>query len=49
MGLSQVRFAELKETADDRANIGGIIIDAPIVGQQLAQYLYINWSSECRL
>ena len=32
----QVGFAELKETADDRANIGGTIIGAPIVGQQLA-------------
>ena len=33
---SQVGFAELKETADDRANISGTIIGAPIVGQQLA-------------
>ena len=31
--LSQVGFAELKETTDDRAIIGGIIIGAPIVGQ----------------
>ena len=31
--LSQVGFAELKETADDRANIGGTIIGAPITGQ----------------
>ena len=30
---SQVGFAELKETADDRANIGHIIIVAPTVGQ----------------
>ena len=34
---SEVGFAELKETADDRANIGRTIIGAPIVGQQLAQ------------
>ena len=34
--ISQVRFAELKEAADNRANIGGTIIGAPIVGQQLA-------------
>ena len=26
-------FDELKETADDRANIGGTIIGAPIVDQ----------------
>ena len=31
--LSLVGFAELKETADGRANIGGPIIGAPIVGQ----------------
>ena len=37
--ISQVGFAELKKTADDRANIGGTIIGAPIVGQQLAQYI----------
>ena len=37
--LTQVGFAELKETADDQANIGGTIIGAPIVGQQLAQYI----------
>ena len=30
---SQVGFAELKETADDRVNIGGTIIGAPIIGQ----------------
>ena len=29
----------LKETANDRANIGGTIIGAPILGQQLAQYI----------
>ena len=29
----------MKETADDRANIGGTIIGAPIVGQELAQYI----------
>ena len=29
----QVGFAELKETADDRANIVDTIIDAPIIGQ----------------
>ena len=45
--ISQVGFAELKETADDRANIGGTIIGAPIVGQQLAQK--INRSSGRRL
>ena len=31
--ISQVRFAEFKETADNRANIGGAIISAPIIGQ----------------
>ena len=30
---AQVGFAELKKTADNRANIGGSIIGAPIVGQ----------------
>ena len=40
MTTTQVVFTELKEAADDRANIGGtIIIGAPIVGQQLAQYI----------
>ena len=39
IATSQVGFAELKKTADDRANIGGIIIGAPIVGQQGAQYI----------
>ena len=29
--LTQVGFAELRETVDDRANIGGTIIGAPIV------------------
>ena len=32
-GLSQVGFAEFNNTADNRANIGGTIIGAPIVGQ----------------
>ena len=46
---SQVGFAELKETADDRANIGGTIIGAPIVGQQLAQYILTdNLDADCR-
>ena len=31
--LPQEGFAELKKTADSRANIGGTIIGAPIVGQ----------------
>ena len=31
--LSQVGFAESNNTADNRANIGGTIIGAPIVGQ----------------
>ena len=30
---TQVGFAELTKTADDRANIGGTIIGAPIIGQ----------------
>ena len=30
---SQVGFAEFNNTADNRANIGGTIIGAPIVGQ----------------
>ena len=30
---SQVGFAEFDNTADNRANIGGTIIGAPIVGQ----------------
>ena len=30
--IAQVGFAELEETADDRANIGGTIIGAPIIG-----------------
>ena len=31
--LTQVGFAEFNNTADNRANIGGTIIGAPIVGQ----------------
>ena len=31
--LSQVGFAEFNNTADNRTNIGGTIIGAPIVGQ----------------
>ena len=31
--VSQVGFAEFDNTADNRANIGGTIIGAPIVGQ----------------
>ena len=46
---THVGFAESKETADDRANIDGTIIGAPIVGQQLALYIYINRTSGCRL
>ena len=46
---SEVGFAELKETADDRANIGGTIIGAPIVGQQLAQYILTDHQdADCR-
>ena len=30
---ARVEFAELKETADDRANIDSTIIGAPIEGQ----------------
>ena len=30
---TQVGLAELKETADDRTNIGGIIIGRPIIGR----------------
>ena len=30
---TQVGFAEFTNTADNRANIGGTIIGAPIVGQ----------------
>ena len=33
MMFTQVGFAELKKMADNRANIGGTIIGAPIVGQ----------------
>ena len=32
-GSTQVGFAEFNNTADNRANIGGTIIGAPIVGQ----------------
>ena len=32
-GAPQVGFAEFNNTADNRANIGGTIIGAPIVGQ----------------
>ena len=31
--VTQVGFAEFNNTADNRANIGGTIIGAPIVGQ----------------
>ena len=48
-GCSQIGFAELKETTDDRANIGGTIIGAPIVGQQLAQYILTDHQgADCR-
>ena len=48
--ISQVGFAELQETADGRANIGGtIIIGAPIIGQQLAQYILTDHQdADCR-
>ena len=46
---SQVGFAELKESADDRANIGGTVIGVPIVGQQLAQYILTDHQdADCR-
>ena len=46
---SQVGFAELKETADDRANIGGTIISAPIVGQELGKYILTDHQdADCR-
>ena len=46
---TQAGFAELKETADNRANIGGTIIGAPIVGQQLAQYILTDHQdADCR-
>ena len=47
---SQVGFAKLKKTADNRANIGGtIIIGVPIVGQQLAQYILTDHQDiDCR-
>ena len=45
---SQVGFAELKETDDDRANIGGII-GTQIVGQQLAQCILTDHQDvDCR-
>ena len=37
--ISQVGFAELKGMTDDRANIGGSIIVAPIIGESSAQYI----------
>ena len=41
--------AQLKETTDDRANIGGTITGAPIAGQQLAQYILIDHrDADCR-
>ena len=46
---SQLGFAELKKKADDQANIGGTIIGAPIVGQQLAQYILTDYQyADCR-
>ena len=33
LSAAQVGFAEFNNTADNRANIGGTIIGAPIVGQ----------------
>ena len=46
---SQVGFAELKKTANDRANISGTIIGAPIVGQQLDQYILTDQQdADCR-
>ena len=48
-GITHVGFAELKETADDRANIGGTIIGGPILGQQLAQYILTDHQdADCR-
>ena len=47
--MTQLGFAELKETADYRANIGGTIIGAPIVGQQLAQHILTDHQdADCR-
>ena len=47
--LFQVGFAELKETADNRVNIGGSIIGAPIIGQQLAEYILTDHQdADCR-
>ena len=46
---TQVRFAELKKTDDDRANIGRTIIGARIVGQQLARYILSDHQdADCR-
>ena len=46
---SQVGFAEFNNTADNRANIGGTIIGAPIVGQWLAQYILTDHQdADCR-
>ena len=41
-GPTQVGFAELKQTADDRANISVTIIDAPIVGRWSGLYCRAN-------
>ena len=46
--VPQVGFAELKKTADNRANIGGTIIGAPIV-RPIVGTIYINRSLGCRL
>ena len=49
MATTQVGFAELRKTADDRANIGDTITGAPIVGQQLAQYILTDHQdADCR-
>ena len=46
---TQLGFAELKKTADDRANIGVTVIGAPIVSQQLAQYILTDHQdADCR-
>ena len=45
---NQVGFAELKEPADDGANIGGSIVVAPIIGQWSAQYILTDHQdAEC--
>ena len=47
--LSQVGFAELKEMADDRANIGVIIIAGSIIDQWSEKYLLTNHQdANCR-